>query len=558
MKLSPDYLRLFEHGLDEVLWLASPDGGELLYISPAFERLSGIPFKTLRQDPGEWRKILHPDDRRRIGTDAEPHMFFCAPDGKSHELRFQFPNGEIRWVWARSRPVLDGSGETVAVAGCLFDVTERRRAVERLTESEATYRHMFDSLLEGIGIVDHEEVIQSCNSAFVDIFEEKEEGDLIGRSLLEMVPPDQVGLILGETEKRRQRLHSRYELQIITRSGNRKRVIASISPRFDHEGNYLGGFGAIFDLTERLQAEQAIRESGLRFRELADLLPAIVLECNVESEITYANQFAYEATGYTPTDFQQGFLVTDLIVEADRERVRANLRPVFAGEPSQPNEYYSQRKDGSIFPVVARSSAIMRDGQTIGFRSVAFDIADQKQIALELQHARDELEQRVQQRTEELSTAKDQLEIERQALREKNVALREVLNVIEEEKRQIVRQIQANIDRIAMPLIARLQRQGDPGSLHLVRLLEECMSDIGAPFLQALALNNASLTQRELEICNMVRSGMLSKEIAETLHIAEQTVIKQRAIIRRKLGISGKKVNLESYLKSDAFDGRQR
>jgi PAS domain S-box-containing protein len=101
-----------------------------------------------------------------------------------------------------------------------------------LTESEATYKQLFDSVMEGIGIVDENEVIQVCNQAFVNIFEEDSEADMIGKSLLDMVPADQVELILSQTPQRRQNVSSQYEVNIITKRGNQKTVLASIVHRY--------------------------------------------------------------------------------------------------------------------------------------------------------------------------------------------------------------------------------------------------------------------------------------------------------------------------------------
>ena len=327
-------------------------------------------------------------------------------------------------------------------------------------------------------------------------------------------------------------------------------MLASIAPRFNDRGDYLGAFGAIYDLTERQQAEQAVRESELRFRELAELLPAVLLECDVRGRILFANHFAFAATGYTMAEMDAGLSVIELIAAADRERLHQNIESLIAREPSQPSEYLALRKDGTTFPVVTQSSPIIRAGQVIGFRTVAFDITEQRRTARELRLAHDELEQRVARRTAELTRAKDELEAERLALREKNVALREILGLIEEEKNQIVRQVQSNIDRIAMPLLGRMLQNSDLHSQHFVKLLRDCLSDIGTPFLWSLADDHTNLTQRELEICNMVKEGMLSKEIAAALSTSVQTVSKQRAIIRKKLGISARKINLASYLKT--------
>lgn len=58
------------------------------------------------------------------------------------------------------------------------------------------------------------------------------------------------------------------------------------------------------------------------------------------------------------------------------------------------------------------------------------------------------------------------------------------------------------------------------------------------------------MSPRESEICSMVKNGLTSKDIARTLGISTQTVLKQRKHIRKKLGINNSPINLTSYLKS--------
>jgi len=135
------------------------------------------------------------------------------------------------------------------------DITDRKQAELALKKSENRYHELFDSVMEGFGIVDENEIVKFCNPAYVKIFEANSVEDLTGKCLLDYIPENQKKLILSETEVRKKGKSSQYELEIITAKGNRKIILASISPRFDDENNYIGAFGAIMDITEtkRLQ-----------------------------------------------------------------------------------------------------------------------------------------------------------------------------------------------------------------------------------------------------------------------------------------------------------------
>jgi len=168
----------------------------------------------------------------------------------------------------------------------------------------------------------------------------------------------------------------------------------------------------------------------------------------------------------------------------------------------------------------------------------------------DLRTAKVDLELRVKERTSELAAANDQLTSERLTLQKKNLALREILEQFEESKKQMAFQVQSNVEKVAMPILDSLAGQVENGGQHHLLMLRSCLADLTSPFVANLDRRFSQLTPREVEICNMIRTGFSSKEIAATLKTSAQTVLKQRKIIRRKLGIAKKKTNLASFLNS--------
>lgn len=150
-----------------------------------------------------------------------------------------------------------------------------------------------------------------------------------------------------------------------------------------------------------------------------------------------------------------------------------------------------------------------------------------------------------------LAVANEKLINEQIAMQKKHTALKEILNQIDEEKRQVVRDIQSNIERIARPILRMIEEKISPRESRYITLLDSCLDDISSPFINRLEMNNSKLTPREVEICHMIRNGFSSKAIAATLNISPQTVHKQRKQIRAKLGLTNRKINLTSYLKKE-------
>jgi PAS domain S-box-containing protein len=149
-----------------------------------------------------------------------------------------------------------------------------------------------------------------------------------------------------------------------------------------------------------------------------------------------------------------------------------------------------------------------------------------------------------------LSMAELALQAERSMLDSKNTALREVLEQIDTHKRQSAGQLQANVNRVIRPLLHILADKLPPSDQHLVGLLDSALRDLLDPFVGKLGSLSVSLTRRETEVCNMIRNGFSSKQIASMLSTSVCTVHNQRRSIRKKLQIDDGVTNLESFLKS--------
>ena len=150
----------------------------------------------------------------------------------------------------------------------------------------------------------------------------------------------------------------------------------------------------------------------------------------------------------------------------------------------------------------------------------------------------------------EIQETNRQLTVERGALQEANTALRTILARIEEEKRTIHRDIQANVEKVLMPIIYAMLTEVPQPHRKYVELLSKNLLDIASPFANQLSEKCYSLTPTEFAICDMIRNGLQSKEIADIRGVAPATVSRHRERIRNKLKIANTNTNLTTYLKS--------
>jgi PAS domain S-box-containing protein len=145
--------------------------------------------------------------------------------------------------------------------------------------------------------------------------------------------------------------------------------------------------------------------------------------------------------------------------------------------------------------------------------------------------------------------ASEALKTERRVLYEKNVALREVLQHIEEEKTEARKNIAERIDQVILPLVRKMGAAKEAVNEHYYLLLEDELKKLSG-FSGGASSLYYKLSPREIEICGLIKMGATTKEIAKTLNISVTTVNKHRERIRNRLDISRKDVNLTAFLQN--------
>lgn len=156
-----------------------------------------------------------------------------------------------------------------------------------------------------------------------------------------------------------------------------------------------------------------------------------------------------------------------------------------------------------------------------------------------------------QKKTENaLRESQDKLLTQTRDLEQKNIALQEVLSQIEQEKNRFKQEVSANIEELVLPIVNQLKRRTGTADRRHLAILEKNLRTVTAAFGQKISRKTLKLTPKEVEICNMIRGGLSSKDIARILNISQRTVDNHRNSIRTKLKLSGKKTNLATYLKS--------
>jgi DNA-binding CsgD family transcriptional regulator len=191
-----------------------------------------------------------------------------------------------------------------------------------------------------------------------------------------------------------------------------------------------------------------------------------------------------------------------------------------------------QLKGKKVFLWGKASPLYDSEGSLLGAIESIRDITDHKQ-------AQDAIRRR-----------EEELELKTHELEDLNTALRVLLKQRENDQRELEDRIISNIKVLVLPQIEKLKEKLDGRTvLTHINLLESNLKEIVSPFAQKLSAKYLNLTNREIQIANLIKEGKATKEITEILSISESSVNFHRYSIRKKLNLT-KKHNLRAYLSS--------
>jgi len=125
LRSSEEKFRQFAENIREVFWMATPAaGGEILYVSPAYEQVWGRTCQSLYENPKSWMEAIHPDDLERAeGVLARQ----IQGDPIKSEYRIGTPDGQEKWICDRAFPIRDEAGQLLRVVGIAEEITEQKR-----------------------------------------------------------------------------------------------------------------------------------------------------------------------------------------------------------------------------------------------------------------------------------------------------------------------------------------------------------------------------------------------------------------------------------------------
>ncbi len=246
-----------------------------------------------------------------------------------------------------------------------------------LVESEKRYRSITEKSVFGIYVIQDAKMAY-VNPSFARTFGYLPEEIIDKLTPRDLIHPDDIQAVMRRLEER---LDGKIETGNVVYKAVKKDGSVIHIEVYGTTIVYQGKpavIGTLVDVTQRKKAETLLKESESRFRGFADSLPEIIFDTDITGKLVYANERAFEITGYSKDDFDKGLCAFDFIFQEDRQRARKDFRRAFENDPSGKNEYALVRKDGSTFPVMIVAKPIVVENATIGLRGIIIDISERR------------------------------------------------------------------------------------------------------------------------------------------------------------------------------------
>ena len=465
----------------DMIWEVDLDG-VYTFVNPRVENLLG--YDADEMIGVSFFKFVAPQDIERTKS------FFAE---KSEQMKsfsgWRFTqlhkNGRPVIMEANGAPFFNTEGKFIGWCGFDKDITEKVAAEEALRASEKKYRSLVDTTSDWVWEVDSNGFYTYASPKVRDLLG-YDADEIVGVKLFKFIADEELEstrMFFDEMCRQPQPFPNRKGTQI-RKDG--KRVITEISgsPVFDNSGMFSGCCGCSKDITEKILADNKLRESEERYRNLFENTEAGVFRATIDKpEFIAVNKKFAKIFGYSieeilskkPTEFKlTGSTEMDDIIRKVKEKGRI-----------ENYEMKTMTRDGERITCIASVRMFPQHNYVEG---TIVDITERKkaEIALKAREA--------------------ELDLKNQSLEEMNTALRVLLNKREEDKTEFEQKVILNIQKLITPFLDKLKLSRlDAKQASYVTILESNLNDIASPFSRRLSSKHLKLTPAELQLSNLVK-----------------------------------------------------
>lgn len=274
-----------------------------------------------------------------------------------------------------------------------IQIAERKQAEQALIESEKKYRLIAEKMTDIVWTLDINLRTVYVSPSIINVLGFSPEERMV-QGIHEQLTPESLSVVMdvlkselakeqhGEEDSER---NVTLEVEYYHKDSSTRWVENVISGIRNDQRVLVGFHGVSRDITDRKEAELALRDSERKYRELVDFLPISLFESDLQNNVISGNPFMLETFGYSQSDLEKGLKIDQMIISGDLDRFGRNVQDLISGEKWFPSEYMGFRKDSSVFPFLIFPSIIIREDKPIGIRGAIIDLTERKRAEESLQ-----------------------------------------------------------------------------------------------------------------------------------------------------------------------------
>ncbi len=357
--------------------------GVYQYISPSIKTLAGYePSDIVGRSMFEH---VHPDDRHHL-THLTLRALRTGQTGRM-ELRYQHVDGHYVTLEAVGTPARDGAGRITGGVMSARDITERKQAEEQLRLAQLTYLGILNSVTEAIYIQSEDGVVLYVNQAAERLYGYAA-AEFIGQTpeFLSAPGKNDLAAVAAHVHDAYTGMPHQFEFWGRRRDGSIFPKEVSVTP-----GSYFGKRVVIAvarDITERKQAEEAVRTSEEKYRSLVDEMNDGLYVADARGTLTFANPALARILGLESPEQLMGRSSFEFVAPAGLAEVAGAFRQTIEGGPvGEARTVEIVRPDGTDGVVEIKSSPVMDGPKIVGVKGVVRDITEHKRAEAALRES---------------------------------------------------------------------------------------------------------------------------------------------------------------------------
>lgn len=330
--------------------------------SDLWKTMLGYTLGELEDTLETWESRVHPDDLAAVRAAINDHLAGRTPLYQS-EHRLRCKDGEYRWIADRGRVLTRAAdGLPLLVFGTHTDITERKRYDLALRSSEVLYRNLFESHPIPMWVFDRQTLrFLAVNDAAVTHYGYTR-AEFLTMTIKDIRPAEDVPRLMQSVTQLQGGMDHAGVWRHLRRDGSL--IDVEITTHALDFGDRPAELVLAHNITERLRAETALRDSEARFRALVE--QSLVGIYMISSDcVEYMNPRAAEIFGYAEHEVK-GLPQEKFVCPADRARITENLRQRLTGQAqSMQQEFTGLRKDGTEVRIGSHGTVADLDGRRL-------------------------------------------------------------------------------------------------------------------------------------------------------------------------------------------------